>query len=92
MTGICHTAKFSATDALPRILEDLVCPACGHQDPGDAHSSITDNRIRIFCDCCGAFVTILLSDKQALVLRRHSATLCRFGEPTVHAVPGDAGR
>jgi len=67
---ISHTAKFSPADTLPRILEDLACPACGHQDRRDAPRSITGNKMRIFCDCCGAFITITLSDEQARALRR----------------------
>jgi hypothetical protein len=27
------------------------------------------NRMRIFCDCCGAFVTILLNDEQVEAIR-----------------------
>lgn len=70
MPNIVHAAKFSRTDTQPRILEDLACPACGRQEPADASTRITDNKIRIFCEGCGAFITVLLNDEQANALRR----------------------
>jgi len=70
VVDISHTATFGAADMLPRILEDLACPACGYRDPDDAYNWITDNKLRIFCDCCGAFVTIWLSDEQANAIHR----------------------
>lgn len=68
LPDVSHIATFSPTDGLPRILEDLACPACGGQDPADARHRVTDNKIRVFCDCCGTFVTIVLSDAQARAL------------------------
>ena len=70
MSHISHTATFSPADPPTRILEDLACPGCGHQDPTDAHRPISENRMRIFCDCCGAFITIVLSDEQARAINR----------------------
>jgi len=75
LSRIWHTATFSPDDSPARIREELVCPACGHHDPGDAHLRITDNSVRIFCSSCGAFVTIMLSDEQARAIRRCSTTL-----------------
>jgi hypothetical protein len=74
LPDISHTANFRPTDTLPTILEDLACPACGYQDPGEAHHRITHNMIHIFCDCCGAFTTILLSDEQARAIQRLDPT------------------
>lgn len=70
MPNILHTAQFSPTDTARRILEDLACPACGRQDPADAYSLITNNKIRVFCDGCGAFITIALNDEQARAIHR----------------------
>ena len=70
MSDISYTATFSPDDSLARILEDLACPVCGQQDPGDAHRSITSNKMRIFCDRCGAFITVSFSDEQARALHR----------------------
>lgn len=75
MSRVFHIATFSPDDSPARIREELVCPACGHQDPGEAHLRISDNTVRIFCSACGAFVTITLSDEQAQAIRRCSATL-----------------
>ena len=75
MSRIWHTATFEP-DASPALIrEQLACPACGHQDPGDAHLRITDNTVRIFCSACGSFITIALSDEQAGAIRRCSTTL-----------------
>lgn len=74
MTAISHTANFSTADALPRILADLACPACGYPYPPDEQRPMTDNRLRIFCDGCGAFITISLSDEQAQTLYQRSST------------------
>jgi transcription elongation factor Elf1 len=75
MSQVFHIAKFSPEDSPSRIREELACPACGHQDPGDAHLRIADNTVRIFCSSCGAFITIALSDEQAQAIRSCSATL-----------------
>ena len=64
-----HTAHFSPTDAPARILADLACPACGYQDPEAIRHEIEDRKLRVFCDCCGAFVTILLTDEQTLTIQ-----------------------
>jgi hypothetical protein len=68
---ISHNATFSPDDPLPTILADLACPECGNPDPGDAHGRITDNRVRFFCDCCGAFITVVLTDEQARAMHRY---------------------
>jgi transcription elongation factor Elf1 len=81
MSRVFHVATFSPQDSPARIREELACPACGHEDLGDAHLRISDNTIRIFCGTCGAFVTITMSDEQALAIRRCSATLSTVGVP-----------
>jgi len=75
MSQVFHIATFSPDDSPARIREELVCPACGHADPGEAHLRISDNTLRIFCSSCGAFVTITMSDEQTEAIRRCSATL-----------------
>jgi hypothetical protein len=64
-----HTATFRATDGPSRMLADLACPACGHVEARELPDRIAMNRMRIFCDCCGAFVTILLTDEQVQAIR-----------------------
>ncbi|MGA2927027.1 MAG: hypothetical protein ABSG43_13705 [Solirubrobacteraceae bacterium] len=85
MSYVSHTATFSPTDPLARMLEDLDCPVCGHHDPGDAHRWITDNKVRIFCDCCGAFITISMTDDQARAIHKWSAALPAIDDRGVHA-------
>jgi hypothetical protein len=81
MSQIFHTATFKADDSPARIREELVCPACGHGDPGDTHLRMTDdNSLRIFCTGCGAFITVLLNDEQAQAVRRGSATLSAISD------------
>lgn len=80
MSQISHTATFSPVDPLPRILQDLACPACGHQG-AEPPNWISDNTLGVFCDCCGAFVSIAVSDGQAGVIRGWSATLSTTGDP-----------
>jgi len=57
-----------------------VCPACGHEDPGEAHVRISDSTVRIFCSACGAFVTIALSEEQAQAIRRCSSVLSTISD------------
>jgi transcription elongation factor Elf1 len=73
MSQVTHIARFSPDDPQSRILEDLACPACGRQDLGDAHTRITHNEMRVFCEDCGAFVTIVMSDEQVQAVHRLSA-------------------
>jgi transcription elongation factor Elf1 len=54
------------------MLADLACPACGHVESRELPERIAMNRMRIFCDCCGAFVTILLNDEQVEAIRGNS--------------------
>jgi hypothetical protein len=70
MTVITRTAAFGPTDTAERILAEIACPACGYRDPADTYRVTPANRVRFFCDGCGGFVTILLSDAQAEVVRR----------------------
>jgi transcription elongation factor Elf1 len=72
---IARSAKFSPDDTLDRILDDLACPACGHQDPGSAHKWLDDNQLRIFCEGCGAFVTVSVTDEQARAIHRRSTSM-----------------
>jgi len=75
VSQVFHIATFSPEDSPARIREELACPACGHDDPGEAHLRISDNTLRIFCSSCGAFITITMSDEQANAIRNCSATL-----------------
>jgi hypothetical protein len=70
MTVITRTAQFEPADGVDRILEAIACPACGYRDPADAYRLTPGNRVRFFCDGCGAFVAILLSEAQAEAVRR----------------------
>ena len=81
MSYVSHTATFSPTDSVSRMLQDLDCPVCGHHDPGDAHNWITDNKVRIFCDCCGSFITISMNDEQARAIHQFSGTLPAIEHP-----------
>jgi len=69
MSYISHTASFDPRDLPSVILADLACPNCGHQDLGDACDRITDRKLLIFCDGCGAFISTLLSDEQTEAAR-----------------------
>ncbi len=69
MPQLMHSAEFDVADAPERMLAELACPACGYRDPGAAYRVSPGNRVRFFCDGCGAFVTIQLSDAQARVVR-----------------------
>lgn len=69
MTAITRTAAFGPADTAERILAEIACPACGYRDPADTYRVSPGNRVRFFCDGCGAFVTILLSDAQAEIVR-----------------------
>lgn len=74
MPRISHSATFSPDDTLDRMLDDLTCPACGHQDLGNAHNWMGKNKIRIFCEGCGAFITVSVSDEQAAAIHRRAMT------------------
>ncbi|MGN6871028.1 MAG: hypothetical protein ACTHMY_21760 [Solirubrobacteraceae bacterium] len=67
---ITRVAAFGPTDTDERILAEIACPSCGYRDPSDTFRVRPGNRVRFFCDGCGAFVTILLSDAQAEIVRR----------------------
>jgi hypothetical protein len=69
VSEVIRIATFRPGDTPTRMLEDLACPACGHRDAEDAFPPIAGDRVRIFCDCCGAFTTIILSDEQAAAMR-----------------------
>ena len=81
MREIIHTARFRPGDSLTQMLEDLACPGCGNRDPGEAFPSVTGDTVRMFCDGCGAFVTILLSEEQADALRDELRRRAPAGEP-----------
>lgn len=81
MSRVFHIATFSPEDSPGRIREELVCPACGHDDLGEAHLRMSDDTLRIFCSACGAFITITLSEEQAQAIRRCSETLSTIGTP-----------
>jgi transcription elongation factor Elf1 len=72
MSQVMYIAKFSPDDPQSRILEDLACPACGRQDLGDAPTRIAQNEMRLFCEDCGAFVTVVMSDEQVQAVQRLS--------------------
>jgi transcription elongation factor Elf1 len=69
---ISRTAKFGPGDTAARILADLACPVCGHQDLGNAHHRVASNKLRIFCEGCGAFITVTMSDEQASTIHSWS--------------------
>ncbi len=69
MTVITRTATFGPADTAERILAEIACPACGYRDQSDMYRISPANRVRFFCDSCGAFVTIVLSDAQAEIVR-----------------------
>ena len=73
MTVITHVARFGPADAVDRIRDDIACPGCGYRDPAETYRLTLGNKVRFFCDGCGAFVTILLSDAQAEVVRGWSS-------------------
>ena len=75
MRELSRTATFAPSDATPRILQDLACPGCGHEDPALVQRSIVDNKVHIFCDACGAFITVTMSDEQSDTIRRRSGTM-----------------
>jgi transcription elongation factor Elf1 len=80
MSRVFHTATFSPHDSPARIREELVCPACGHEDLGEAHLRISDDTLRIFCGECGAFVTIRLTKEQVEAIRGCSTTLSTISD------------
>jgi hypothetical protein len=69
MTVITRVAAFAPTDPAERILDEIACPSCGYRDASETARVRPGNRVRFFCDGCGAFVTILLSDAQADIVR-----------------------
>ena len=75
MPQVSYTATFTPGDSLARIRQDLACPLCGHEDPGAAHHWITENQMRIFCEGCGAFVTVFVSSEQATAIHRWSQSM-----------------
>ena len=77
MTEITDTAQFAPADAAFRILQDIACPGCGYLEQADSFRLSPGNRVRFFCDCCGAFVTIVMSDGQADAVRRWSSGASR---------------
>lgn len=71
MTEITRTAAFGPFETAERVLTEISCPGCGcppdtYRLTGRAGAS----RVRFFCDGCGAFVTIVLSEAQAVAVRR----------------------
>jgi predicted RNA-binding Zn-ribbon protein involved in translation (DUF1610 family) len=65
MIVITRNAQLPPADETGRILEDITCPACGWRDPAAEYRLTPGNKVRFFCDGCGAFVTILFSDARA---------------------------
>ena len=72
MPHISRTASFSPGDTAERILEDLACPVCGYQDLGNAHHRVAANKLRIFCEGCGAFITISMNEAQSSTIHSWS--------------------
>lgn len=68
MPTIIRTATFIPGDERSRIVAELACPSCGYVDDEPAYRPTRDNRLRIFCDGCGAFITFTLSAEQAEAL------------------------
>jgi transcription elongation factor Elf1 len=77
---VSYTATFRPEDSLDRIRQDLACPACGHEDPAATHHWISENQMRIFCEGCGAFVTVLVSREQATAIHRWSQSMPAINE------------
>ena len=75
MTHITRSATFGADDAPGSIVDDLACPACGRWEPREVNKCLAGNQMRLFCEGCGAFITIRLTDEQAEAIRRHSTLL-----------------
>jgi hypothetical protein len=73
MRAVTHTAQFGPGDPVARMLDDIACPACGYRDPTETYRLTPGNRVRFFCDGCGAFVTIVLSDAQAGAVQHWSS-------------------
>ena len=69
MAELTHTAQFNPAGGVTEILEGIACPGCGYREPADSYRVSPGNRVRFFCDGCGAFVTIVLSDRQADAVR-----------------------
>jgi hypothetical protein len=69
VSEVIRIATFGPGDSREQILEELACPACGHREPAEAFPAITGDRVRLFCDCCGTFTTIILSGEQAAAVR-----------------------
>ena len=80
MPQVSYTATFGPDDSLDRIREDLACPVCRHEDPAAAHHWISENQMRIFCEGCGAFVTVLVSREQASAIHRWSQSMPAISE------------
>ena len=80
MPQISYTATFKPDDSLELILEDLACPVCRHKDPAAVHHWISENQMRIFCEGCGAFVTVLVSREQATAIHRFSQSMPAIAE------------
>ncbi len=64
MSEITRTARFRPADAIGQILEEMACPRCGYLDLAVTPRLALGNRVRFFCDGCGAFVTLMLNDAQ----------------------------
>jgi transcription elongation factor Elf1 len=69
LTELTRNATFNPSDPPQEILRDLACPVCGHEDLSAARNSITANKLRTFCDSCGAFITVTLTEEQIGALR-----------------------
>ena len=74
MRARSHTAQFGPGEPVARMLDDMACPDCGYLEPAETYRLTPGNRVRYFCDGCGAFVTIELSDAQADAVQRFSST------------------
>jgi hypothetical protein len=69
MSTLARTATFTAGDDRSHIAQELACPSCGYVDAAPAYRPTRDNRLHVFCDGCGAFITFTLSAEQAEALR-----------------------
>jgi len=82
MPTLTRTPSFTAGDDRSHIAAELACPSCGHVDAVPDYRPTRDNRLHVFCEGCGAFITFSLSPEQARALgalRREAPRSSRAG-------------
>ncbi len=79
MLTITRTARFTPGADRAHIAEELACPSCGFADDAVTYRPTRENRLRVFCDGCGAFVVFTLSAEQAEAVRALSSPRTHAG-------------